>query len=289
MSSAYLAAKICKVLPLTPPVRLACYKKLARLFAPNLDDALSVLAGKRIFLVTSTGRTGTTWLAALLNRIDDCHVVHEPLPVEQNAHVQALQDPVSAKNYMLGFRLREMAWRLKNDPCGIYGEVNGALRRHVQPLHELLPHCRVIHLVRNPRDVVISMLNRAALTADDKVYSELDHPATMARAEWLSMDRFSKLCWLWSEDNAYLRTHTDRRAYFEEITRDFASFREQILEPLGLQLDEKVWSEHLKLDRNETVKRDDQYQAWTQQQEAVFEQLVAPELEHYPGYGKLKS
>jgi len=243
-----------------------------------------MLARKHIFLVTSTGRTGTTWLAALLDRIDDCRVVHEPLPVEQSAHVQALQDPESAKNYMLGFRLRDMAWRLQDDPCSIYGEVNGAVRRHVQPLRELLPHIRVIHLVRNPRDVVISMLNRAALTEDDKVYSELDHPATIESAKWLSMDRFAKLCWLWSADNAYLRKHTDGRAYFEEITRDFASFREQILEPLELQLDERVWSEHLQLDRNATLKPDDQHHTWTQQQEAVFEQLVQPELEHYSRY-----
>lgn len=289
MSLAHISAKACKALPFAPQTRLACYTQLTRLSAPSADEALATLKKRRLFLVTSTGRTGTTWLATLLNRIDDCHVVHEPLPVEQCAHVQALQEPDSARDYVAGFRLREIAWRLQNDFCGTYGEVNGALRRHIKPLREILPHARIIHLVRNPRDVLRSMLNRAALTASDKVYCKLEHPANIERAEWLGMDQFAKLCWLWSADNAYLRMHADGRAYFEDITRDFGSFLEQILEPLGLQCAEAIWTEHLRLGRNATVKRDDQHHAWTQQQEIVFGRLVAPELAHYPCYAYSRS
>lgn len=285
MSSGRLAAKVCKILPLAPPTRLAWYKRLALLNAPSLDKSLALLAKRRLFLVTSTGRTGTTWLATLLNRIRDCHVVHEPVPIEQYAHVQALNNPDAARDYLIDFRVREMAWRLQHDSCNVYGEVNGALRRHIEALREVLPRARIIHLVRNPRDVIISMLNRLALTADDKVYSRLDHPVAIKREEWLSMDHFAKLCWLWASDNAYLRMHSDGLAYFEEITVDFASLREQILEPLGLTLDETIWREHQQVGRNSTLKRDVRNCDWTKQQEVTFEKIVAPELEYYSSYG----
>lgn len=289
VSLAHISAKACNALPFAPRARLTCYKQLARLSAPSLDEALAMLEKRRVFLVTSTGRTGTTWLATLLNRIDDCHVAHEPLPVEQCAHVQALQDPDTAWDYLAGFRLREMAWRLQRDSCSIYGEVNGALRRHIKPLRGLLPHSRIIHLVRDPREVIISMLNRTALTVDDKIYSELDHPADIERAEWLSMDRFAKLCWLWSADNAHLRLNSDGRAVFEEVTRNFASFRKQILEPLELHLDEAIWTEHLHLGRNATLQRNDQHDVWTKQQNDVFERFVVPELSYYPCFSGLQS
>jgi len=289
MTGACIAARACSALPVAPRTRLAFYKQLARLTAPRLDEALAMLKARRLFLVSSTGRTGTTWLATLLNRVEDCHVVHEPVPLEQCAHVQALQDQDSVREYIDDFRIREVAWRLKDDACNTYGEVNGALRRHVEYLREVLPHLHVVHLIRDPRDVIRSMLNRAALAANDKVYAELEYPANISHAAWIDMDRFAKLCWLWSEDNAYLRLHADGRAYFEEITQNFDSFRAQILEPLGLRCTKAMWAEHRRVGRNETVSRDDQYEAWTQQQNTTFEQFVGPELEHYPHYARFQS
>jgi hypothetical protein len=289
LSLAHITAKACNALPVAPRTRLACYRNLSRSLAPNLDEALERLKSRRVFLVTSTGRTGTTWLAALLNRIDDCHVVHEPLPVEQCAHVEALQSPGTALDYMAGFRLREIAWRLRHDRSGTYGEVNGALRRHVGALRSLLPHARIIHLVRDPRQVIISMLNRTALTSRDKVYSELHHPAELDRAEWSGMDRFARLCWLWAADNAHLRLHSDGRAVFEEITRDYDSFRRQILEPLELHIDESIWTEHMGVGHNATSVRDDQHDVWTAEQHEVFERFVAPELSNYACYGGSQS
>ena len=284
MNCARFAANTCRRLPLPPRAGLACYRQLARLMAPSLEESVETLSGRRVFLITSTGRTGTTWLASLLNRVHDCHVVHEPLPVEQCAHFDALQDPDTAEDYLTTFRLRETAWRLLNDRSNVYGEVNGALRRHVGPLRALVPQIQVIHLIRNPRDVIISMLNRAALTASDRVYFRLDHPVGIGRVEWSRMDRFERLCWLWSADNAILREQSDGRAVFEDITRDPESFRAQILEPLSLELNDAVWREHVQVRQNATQRRETQHECWTPRQEEIFRRMVGPELENYSCY-----
>ncbi|HEY9693642.1 MAG TPA: sulfotransferase domain-containing protein [Oculatellaceae cyanobacterium] len=263
------------------------YELIVRKILVDYQSSVAYLKQLNPFLITSTGRTGTTWLANLLNQIEDTYVVHEPVPQEQYHHVQALMYPETAMPYLRDFRLGEMALRSRTQNPVRYGEVNSALRRHVIALRQLMPEFTIIHLVRDGRDFVTSALNRPTLTPKDKIYGKIKPPSEDITPEtWESMDRFTQLCWLWSYENEYLRKNSHELARFEDITSSFDLFKTQILEPLNLRLDESIWAEHSQKPVNATkgTKKAD-YSDWTEHQKQIFWEICGDEMNRY-GYLK---
>lgn len=262
-----------------------CYRRLVEWMSPSSDDAIALLRASRPFLISSTGRTGTMWLANLLDKVERAYVVHEPVPEEWFYHAEAFSDPATVAPYLRDFRLGEMALRVRGRKPEVYGEVNGALRRHVAALCEFVPQFRIIHLVRDGRDVVTSVMNTMAYTPQDKIYGYVQPSAqTMDSARWQSMDRFARVCWMWAHENACLREHAHHQAKFEDITTCYDRFREQILDPLALNLDETVWGMHANQRENATrIKRHSGYEGWTDSQKDTFRRLCGKEMAAY-GY-----
>ncbi len=257
-----------------------CYRLLVERIAPATEDAMVILDACHPFLVSSTGRTGTQWLASLLNEVPRAYVVHEPIPDESYYHADAFAHPDHAEPYLRDFRIREMAYRIRARNPAVYGEVNGLLRRHIPALLRLVPQIRVIHLVRDGRDFVTSVMNRKTYTLQDKVYGSFQPPSDMVEpSRWQAMDRFSRICWMWARENAHIRDHAHHRARFEDITSRYDRFREQILEPLSLELDEAIWSAHMRTPLNATtVQRHPGYEGWTDRQKDIFWDLCAEEM-----------
>lgn len=73
------------------------------------------------FLITSTGRTGTKFLARLMNRSKQCMVKHQP----DNKDSQ-MEDKVHSIDEFFNNKIPE--WQQKRFNKQFYGEVNGALR-----------------------------------------------------------------------------------------------------------------------------------------------------------------
>jgi len=106
---------------------------------------------KRLFFILSIGRSGTKWLANLLNKALRALVVHEPF-IEAIPHQEAFHDPK-----------KEIYLRVHNHDIDIYGEVNSFLRRHCEALRKAFPNAIILHLVRDGREVIRSIYSRETM------------------------------------------------------------------------------------------------------------------------------
>ena len=88
----------------------------------------------RFFFLLGFGRSGTAFMAGLLNQAPGAHVFHEPVLEDFFAHARAHYSSRAAQRYMRGFRKREIYQRVRRFPAGVYGEVNGTLRCHAEAI-----------------------------------------------------------------------------------------------------------------------------------------------------------
>lgn len=261
------------------------YRSLIRAVPVPPQRIRDWLSERELFLVVSTGRTGTKWLSGLLARMADAVVEHEPVPRETWAHREATEHPDAAARYVERFRLKEIYLRARaRDPL-VYGEVNGALRRHVDALREAVPTLRLVHLIRDGRDVVRSLVSRETWSSEHPVYGGFRPPPVddLARS-WDRRSPFERACWIWQWENAFIRERIPDCARLEDIVSSYAAFEEQVLTPLGLALDESTWREA----RNSVVNRTPRHglphwEDWPAERKATFQRICGDEMARY-GY-----
>ena len=235
-----------------------------------------------VFFCLAVPRSGSMFLAGLLNEASpDTIVLHEPNVNDYYYYHVALRDQTTAEPYLTEYRLAETVIRLEPFECRVYGEINPFLRRHAAAIRRVLPYAGTLHLVRDGRRVVRSLLSREHFDVNDpmaplKVPPEDDEyfPA------WPRMTRFERLCWLWQADNRYLREHAERTIRFEDLMEDFEHLRERVLEPWGLGIDEATW----RLRRERATNRTPRYRAppfegWSPEWKRAFERICGQEME----------
>lgn len=225
------------------------YRSVIGLVGPSSRNAIRILSRYNLFLILSTGRTGTMWLANLLNKAEEACVMHEPVTGEQLANVKAFKDSSFARKYLMNFRLREMALRCKIVQPSIYGEVNPALKYFASTFRGFFPDMKIVHVIRDGRDFVRSVMSRDSFTDRDNrnyVPPQKFIPATT----WNSMGRFEKICWVWSYENEYLRKHSDITVKFEDIISDYDIFYTSIVAPLNLKIDRDLWLKSVRSPQN---------------------------------------
>jgi len=230
---------------------------------------------KKIFFILSIGRSGTKWLADLLNKDPRALVVHEPF-IEAIPHQKAFHNPREAERYILKFRKKEIYVRIRKLDIDIYGEVNSFLRRHCETLKKAFPSAIILHLVRDGRSVVRSMYSRETMLPnayDTKyIYPKPDDPYYK---KWSNMTRFEKLCWYWAVENQYLyECCKGKIIQFEKILSDYRYFREKILQPLGLRIPKKIWEKAVKMPKNPSAYyKLPHWREWNQWMKEKFEEI----------------
>ena len=240
---------------------------------------------KNIFFILSIGRSGTKFLADLLNKAPGALVVHEPF-IEAIPHQIAYHDSQKAEEYITKFRKKEIYLRVHKLNINTYGEVNSWLRRHCHALKKAFPKAKFLHLVRDPRAVVRSMYSRETMLPkayDSRwIYPKEGDPW---KDQWQHMTRFEKLCWYWTIENRYLRECIGREAIqFEKVISDYEYFREKVLEPLGLEIPRDTWEKEVKRPKNVSVEyRLPHWSKWTKDMKESFEKICGEEMEKY-GY-----
>ncbi len=234
----------------------------------------------KFFFILGFGRSGTSFMANLLNQAPGAYVFHEPVLEDFYAHLKAHYSPADAERYMRGFRKREIYTRMRHVDSGIYGEVNGHLRCHAKAIKNVFSEAVVIHLVRDGRDVVRSHMSRGTMTINNPFSMQI-HPAQSDpwKERWREMDRFSRMCWYWQEENARLRSSVGKTVQFEKILSDYEYFCSEILEPCHISIDKKDWEVAIASPRNTTSNFQMQkWDDWTPEQQKVFREICGDEM-----------
>ena len=252
-----------------------CYK--------DLDKIIKVLNDKRFFLITSTGRTGTTLFSKMLNNINGAYVVHEPLFQEIKYHRLAMEDPNFSRNFLEDFRFKEIFYRLEKNDCKIYGEVNGGLRRNIKELKDLLPNMKIIHIVRNGKELISSVLNRNTFLKGDVYYNLKPSTCIVDEKKWSNFTRFEKITFLWSAENKYMRENSDITVRFEDLISDYSYFKKNILDILDLELDYQIWKKFVtrKVNANKKNKNATTFNEWSYDQKRFFKLYCSDEMKLY--------
>ncbi len=197
------------------------------------------------FFILSTGRCATTLLASLLSQNKRATVLHEPFAMDWFAMYRAHKAPESAFGYMKNYRIMKMYETAKKSGCSIYGETTPPLLYHAQALKVSLPDCRLMHLVRDGREVVTSWMNRGLYQdLNAPIYRNLTpDPSSPYYKNWKIMQPFSRCCWLWMQFNERISNHVSWRINFHEILSDYNVFNEKLCKPLKLQVSKEIWSQ----------------------------------------------
>jgi hypothetical protein len=236
----------------------------------------------KIFFILGFGRSGTAFMADLLNKASGAYVFHEPVLEDFFAHARAHRNPKDADRYMGGFRKKEIFTRMRHLPSGIYGEVNSTLRCHAEAIRKAFREVTLIHLVRDGRDVVRSSVGRRTMTVRNP-FSMSIHPdeSDPWRVPWREMDRFARICWFWQEENSRLRKTIGNPVQFEKILSSYEYFQSEILEPCHIHIDTNVWESAVASPRNTTDKFSmPRWDQWTLEQQKTFREICGEEMEN---------
>lgn len=237
-----------------------------------------ILAETKLFFIISLGRSGTMFLSSLLDETLErkIRVFHE-LSYDRTALVRAYADSKNARDYLSGYRGRVIAARIFISKCRVYGEVNSYLRYHVEPIQELW-NPTILHLVRDGRSVVRSIMNRKAFLPSDRDHSGKLGPLPNDpwAAKWQTMDRFERVCWYWAHSNRHLLKYELPLVRFEEITSSYDMFLEQVSNPLKIKVSFQKWNTQANIPKNENANEwFPHWEKWSLSQKKQFEKICA--------------
>lgn len=189
-------------------------------------------APRKIYFFMSTARSGSKWLSKVLDEGSSCSSVHE---YTLNHYTENLtHEPVEEK--MTGERLYE----LLNDSNKIekalehtrnivdtqendFAEVNVYLPLVIDHFLNKFPDANVVHLHRNPVEVVRSIMNRGWYDTPN----DPRHPANLYDG-WDSFSPFKKCCCYVRFVNQVLIEKCQNRLSFEKMTTDSEYLKEQL-------------------------------------------------------------
>lgn len=202
---------------------------------------------RRCFFVLAQGRSGTAFLADLLNRDGNAQVRHEPWPGDPA--VLGLSRSGRFEKVVSSLLEGRFGVLLEECDAPIYGEVNSYLR-YVAPWLRSRLDATLLHVVRDGRDFVRSAWIRDVQRPGHAQLPMVPTDDDPAAERWHEMDRFRRICWIWAHTNERLARDVERWVRLEDLLRDFEVLREAILKPTGVTVSEGDWRECVHRPRN---------------------------------------
>lgn len=189
---------------------------------------------KYIF-ITGLGRSGTSFISALMSKIKDVHVGHESTGSREFWLLSwYLKDTIYATEYLQ---------RKKNKiESGInsewYIDSDSYLQNATDELQKVFKPEAIFHLVRHPKEVVRSIYTRR---------NENDIHLVPKEAKdiqcWMNGIRFEQVCWNWKNAVENLLNKDVPVIKLEELNTDYNYLSEKLLKPFGFALEKTQWEE----------------------------------------------
>jgi hypothetical protein len=193
----------------------------------------------KVYFFLSTARSGSKWLAQMLDSATPCRGVHEyTLNHRNNEKVGG--SPVADKRTGIGLvgfikDQQEITSRLTHTNDVIahatcdYAEANVYLPLFLPSLTAQFPDATLVHLHRNPEDVVLSVMKRGWYdTPDDD-----RHPRFETIPNWSDLAPLEKCCHYVAETHGVIQQETNLRLSFESMVSDVGYFQDR-LRQLGI-------------------------------------------------------
>jgi hypothetical protein len=192
---------------------------------------------RKIYFFLSTARSGSKWLATMLDQASSCTASHE----YTLNHYGDNDNRQIVSEKMTGDRLHELladdvkiaaglkhTRKLVDHQESDFAEVNVYLPLIVKDLKKIFPDARIIHLHRNLTDVVRSVMNRGWY---DTPY-DTSHPLYPV-SNWEECSPFEKCCIYVKSLTGILINETASRIKLENATTD-AIYLNRKLNELGI-------------------------------------------------------
>jgi hypothetical protein len=222
------------------------------------------------FIVTGHGRSGTKWLAHVLNRDPAVAVHHEPLTGYDRSGYAAIKDGRLSPQAFANGRYGKMERIFRRHPDRAYAEVNSFLRYCAPAMRDVFG-VPVAAVVRDGRLVVRSMLKRG-------IYRSDNYPRIQAPVELLTP--FEKCCWYWQDTYKLLLWQGIPIFRLELLNGSFDYFR-AMCDALGCDVPEAEWRKRAGVPVN--VDAGDVPLQWHDWQHEQF-RLIAGETQKRLGY-----
>lgn len=188
---------------------------------------------KKLYFFLSTARSGSRWLADVLDTATSVTARHEYM-LNQNFHRgETLHKPTAAfreleDNSRLVKESLIEAWEEFELQKKDYAEVNVYLATFTKKLRLYFPDAEFVHLHRDPADVVRSLMNRDWYDTPE----DYSHPS-LKIADAKKLSQFERVCYYVAETNEQLLDICDTQISFENLVQNSALLEKE-LKKLGI-------------------------------------------------------
>jgi hypothetical protein len=235
------------------------------------------LGPKRAYFFLSTARSGSKWLSEVLEAATSLTSRHEYILNQEffdgrTAEKRTGHDFASlAQNHREVTRLIADAWdRVERQPND-YAEINVYLEAFIETILTFFGNAVLIHLHRDPRAVVRSIMNRHWYdTPLDDRHRRVDTP------KWDSLGQFEKACHYVRDVNERLVTACSTRLCFERMTTD-VEYLAETLAKLGIPLHLRLARRYIGKVVNANSESDfPTIEEWSIDQRQKFDEICGP-------------
>ena len=233
---------------------------------------------QKIYFFLSTARSGSKWLANFLEQATPLRARHEfslnhhfknGELVEEKRTAEGFIDLVDKRDEAKNLLIESRTW-LEEFPED-YAEANVYLERFLPVMEEVFPDATMVHLHRDPKDVVRSIINRDWYDTPE----DSKHPIMDVKA-WDNLSQFQKACWYVRKTNESLFNSCQHSLAFEQMVKDFNYLIEKLRAlniPVFPRLAIPLYSKKINQNYNYEFP---EYTEWTEKHKELFHLICDP-------------